>query len=134
MLVTLEYQVYERRRIEGRLRTVSTWHRAWLAEVLYADAKIVLTRSAGSHQTFDGVPTRAKLKKLASPRDYTIGPRLGAGIRANTWGHNPTHPSVRRLQLPHGRLDRVRISPASVLKLREALDARPHKFLSKGPK
>ena len=33
MLVTLEYQVYERRRIEGRLRTVSTWHRAWLAEV-----------------------------------------------------------------------------------------------------
>ncbi len=95
MRVTIEREVWHKgKRPEKRY----TWERAWSALVLYADAKVMLLRSAGSHQKFTG------------------------GGHPSMWGHDPKHPDVVRLNLPRdswGRsvLGRIRIAPRSLARL-----------------
>lgn len=133
MRVILEHETTERRTVNGRRQIVSVWKRAWTAELLYADGDFIVTRSAGSHQTFRGVPSAARLRK---PHPASWNP--DGGIEADMWGHDPKHPAVVRLGLPRDRwgrlaLGRIRISPASALALRQTMAACEVSFLGRDP-
>lgn len=119
MRVVIERETSERRwdPLLRRKVSVIVWKRAWTAEVLYADRRFVVTRSAGSHQTFRGVPT-GNWRKRSRPSTW----RNDGGLEADMWGHDPKHPAVARLNLPRDRYGRlvlghVRIAPKSVVKL-----------------
>lgn len=104
--VQLERETYERRSVGGFRRMVRVWKPAWTGELLYADRRIAVVRSVGSHQMFGGLPSYP----------------FTAGMEATMWGHDPKHPAVLKLGLPKDRwgrssIGRIRIAPRSVTRM-----------------
>lgn len=127
MRVVIERETFERQRVFGRMQRVAVWKRAWSAELLYADAKFILTRSAGAHQTFRGVPTETILRRH---------PNTGRG--GDHFSYRPDHIDVQRLKLRpnrwgHLEIGRIRLSPASLRALRETMTACEVSFLGRDP-
>lgn len=131
MKILLERERHVRKTVNGVRGLHPVWEKAWTAELLYADDKFIVTRSAGSHQTFYGVPS-AKLLESRHSADW-----MGdGGVRASTWGHDPKHPDVAKLGLKKNRwghldLGHIRIAPKSVRKMRATMTANRMTFLTR---
>ncbi len=131
MKVTIEREHWVRKTVNGYRALHREWIPGWTGEVLYADRQYILVRSAGSHQTFRGIPAKPSKK---GPRSCPAEHLREGGVEANMWGYDPKHRDIVKLGLGKDRwgrlqMGRIRISPKSAEEMRLAMKAGGLPFL-----